>query len=444
MAFWNPTTSVIAVNTGTNPNDGTGDSIRDAFNKIDNNFSNVSAFLAGGGGAVSVDFLTSTITNLTSTTGNINTLTTAALTAATINSTSGNFVSNVIAGNLNATTGITNAGITSLSGNTYATNVALSGVLSVAGRTTINANLSVGGSVMPTANLTYDLGAPNNFFRNLYVQGLTQVNTVTASSDAGLLVLHANLSPGDTKDVGILGKYNEAGSNAYAYFGYQHATDNFVYIQTATNATAGNSVVYDGIYGNTQFGSQFLSNTTASTSTTTGALIVAGGVGVAGTVNATRIITPTANIASVSIGTVAGSLNVDGTVYSSGSPVVTVASLPTGTYGGASYNGSVLINYSFPSTSVTSGALTVTGGVGIGGSLYVGWNLKCAINQHHCNCQYRGCFQLWGNHCCWWIQWQYQYCLCTTTNFYQWTNHFFQFWTGYHKPIECQQSYCNR
>ena len=39
MAFWNPTTGVIAVNTGTNPNDGTGDSIRDAFNKIDNNFS---------------------------------------------------------------------------------------------------------------------------------------------------------------------------------------------------------------------------------------------------------------------------------------------------------------------------------------------------------------------------------------------------------------------
>ena len=367
MAFWNPTTGVIAVNTGTNPNDGTGDSIRDAFNKIDNNFSNVSAFLSAGAGGSTVDFLNSTITNLNSTIANIATVSATTAYITSTNGTSGNFSSNVVVNNLNANVGLHNAGVTTLTGNTYAGNLALSGNLSVTGKIILNSDLNIHGSVVPTANLTYDLGSSTNFFRNLYVQGLTQVNTVAASSDAGLLLLHANLSPGDVKDVGIVGKYNEAGANAYAFFGYQHSSDNFVYKQTPTNSTSGNSVVYDGVYGNTQFGSQYLSNATVSTSTTTGALIVAGGVGVAGTVNATQIVTPTANITSATIGTVAGSLNVDGAIYSAGTPVLTQALLPYNVFGSAYYSNAQ------PSTSTTTGTLVIPlGGLGVGGNINAG------------------------------------------------------------------------
>jgi hypothetical protein len=367
MAFWNPTTGVIAVNTGTNPNDGTGDSIRDAFNKIDNNFSNVSLFLAAGAGASSVDFLTSNITNLTGAFANVTTVNTAALTASSVNGVNGNFTSNVTVNNLNSNTGIYNAGITSLTGNTYAANVYATGGLTVLGATALG-NILVTGSIAPTANLSYDLGSPSNFFRNLYVQGLTQVNTVAASSDAGLLLLHANLSPGDIKDVGILGKYNESGANTYAFFGYQHSSDSFVYKQTPTNATGGNSVVYDGVYGNTHFGSQFLSNTTASTSTSTGALIVAGGVGVGGTVNATQIVTATANITSAMFGNVAGNLWIDGNIYSGGQPVLTPASFPYGQVYGQTVNGNAN-----PSTSTITGALIIpVGGLGVGGNIYAG------------------------------------------------------------------------
>ena len=47
MASWNGSENGIRfINYGTSPNDGTGDAIRDAFIKVDDNFGNLSAFLA--------------------------------------------------------------------------------------------------------------------------------------------------------------------------------------------------------------------------------------------------------------------------------------------------------------------------------------------------------------------------------------------------------------
>ena len=45
---WQPT-SIKDINEGTTANDGTGDSIRDAFTKVDENFSNITSFFNGGG-----------------------------------------------------------------------------------------------------------------------------------------------------------------------------------------------------------------------------------------------------------------------------------------------------------------------------------------------------------------------------------------------------------
>ena len=394
MAFWNPTTGVITVKVGTNPNDGTGDSIRNAFITIDNNFANVSSFLSGGAGAVSVDFLTSTITNLTGTIGNITTVNSTTLNSTAINGTSGNFVSNVIANNLNANTGIHNSGITTLTGNTSAGNIELSGILTVAGQTTINANLNAGGSIIPTANLSYDIGSPTNFFKNLYVQGLTQVNTVSLSASASILELNSGLTPGSHADVGILNKYDVNSANAYAYMGLQYATNNLIYKTGITiDPTAGNSIVVGGSYGNTQFGSQFLSNTTTSTSTTTGALIVAGGAGIAGNLNAgggvytNNIVATTANITSATIGTVAGNLSIDGSLSVGGFPVLTPASFPNGyNVYGQSYSGNIIVAPLLGSlnlsSNVSTGGIVVTGagGIGVGGNINAGGSINAGGN----------------------------------------------------------------
>ena len=45
MAFWNPG-QIISINDGARPNDGTGDDIRDAFIKVNNNFGNISSQLS--------------------------------------------------------------------------------------------------------------------------------------------------------------------------------------------------------------------------------------------------------------------------------------------------------------------------------------------------------------------------------------------------------------
>ena len=352
MALWQ-ISGINNIDDGVTPNDGTGDSIRDAFIKVGDNFANVSSFLSNP----QVDFLAANIQN--NLTANLSTIST--LNTSTLNSANSQLQTATISNLTSANLAVFN------------------------GQTTINGEIDFYGVVkthapiVPSANLLYDLGSPTNYFRNIYAAGLTQVSTVSASSDAGLLELHANLVPGDIKDVGILGKYNQTGSNSYAFFGFQHATDNFVYKQTNTDATQGNSIVFDGVYGNTQFGSQFLSNVTNATSQTTGTLIVGGGAGFGGDVYARsftgNVSAPVANIGRMNVtGTISGNLSVDGTIYANGAMVITSSSL--GAYGTVYAGGSVVGNQIFlsttQSTSPSTGSIVALGGVGIGGNVFAG------------------------------------------------------------------------
>ncbi len=98
-----------------------------------------------------------------------------------------------------------------------------------------------------------------------------------------------------------------------------------------------------------------ITSTTASSSTSTGALIVGGGIGVAGTSYIGGVINATNATASSSTST--GALVVTGGVG----------------VGGAAYIGGALRNTSNTgSTSSSTGATVVTGGVGVGENLYVG------------------------------------------------------------------------
>jgi hypothetical protein len=88
-----------------------------------------------------------------------------------------------------------------------------------------------------------------------------------------------------------------------------------------------------------------ITSTQATTSSSTGAFTVTGGVGIG------------------------GAMYVDGTIFSGGSAVLTSLS---GGFNGGTISGAVFINNSTAASNTTSGALRVTGGVGIGRSLYTG------------------------------------------------------------------------
>lgn len=349
MAYW--TSSITNVFTGYQPDDGTGDSIRDAFNAVDQNFQNINGYLSAGVTSGTINFGSMQANNAV-----IGTLTAT-------NSILGNI--GTFGGNVSTSGGL--IGSTLNIGNNSVLNTAVvAGNLDVYGYTIIHNNL------IPSANLVYNLGSPNAYFANIYTQGLVQVNTVQASSDAGLFQLHANLLPGDTKDVGVFGKFSTGPtSNAYAFFGTQDTTQNFVYKITNTNATAGNSVVYDGVYGNAQLGSLFLSNTVTSSNT----LVVAGNAAVRGTLYA-NIVGTVANVTTMTVSqSIAGNLNVDGNIFSNGAQVITTATQGFGViYNGVNsvFTGITLFPSTTPATSLSTGAVQILGGVGVQGNVWAG------------------------------------------------------------------------
>ena len=341
MAKW-LTSSVTYPDYGHSENDGTGDSIRNAFIAVDTNFQNLSSYLAQD----TIEFTNTVVSN--------------------------NAVfSNVSISNVRATNSTVLGNIdinNALTSNLNVANSAVFNTVGITGQTDIYGGVVIHNNIVPSANLLYNLGSPSNFFGNIYAKNLVQVNTVSASSDAGLLTLHANLLPGDTKDVGVFGKYNETISgNSYAFFGYQHTTNNFVYKITKTDVTLGNSVVYDGFYGNVQFGSAFLSNATPGGNT----LIVSGNTQVTGTTYG-NINSQVANIGMMTItGNVNGNVSFNGNLFSLGYPVVTTNML--GTYGNL-YAGGIITGDAYflsttPTTGIGTGAVKINGGLSVAGNI---------------------------------------------------------------------------
>jgi hypothetical protein len=311
MAFWN-SSQILTINDGANANDGTGDAIRSAFIKVNENFANISAFLASAEGDATVSFQNLQVTN----TLNANT-------------------ANVIVANIT--------------------------VNNVVGNTSFYGNSTIFGNILPGPGGTYNLGSPAYPFANLYVTTTVSTSQISQSTSSGILQVHANIQPADVQDVGILGNIsNNYTSNAYAFFGHQYVTGNFVYKITPNNAaTIGNGVVYDGVYGNAQLGGLFLSNSTISNSYTTGALIVNGGAGIGGNLN------------------VNGNATVTGNMYVAGGQVITTNSPGLGAFysAGSIFTSAVLVNVTTPSTNSGTGALVVQGGLGVGGSLNVYGNV---------------------------------------------------------------------
>lgn len=127
----------------------------------------------------------------------------------------------------------------------------------------------------------------------------------------------------DGKDIGLRMHYYK-GADKIAFLGWENTTQSLQYIADATETNSNVS----GTFGNVQFGSLLLSNSTVSSSTTTGAFIVTGGVGI----------------------------------------------------GGKTYQGGQLnVTDTTTATSTSTGAVVVTGGTGIGGNLHVGGTITGTV-----------------------------------------------------------------
>lgn len=170
----------------------------------------------------------------------------------------------------------------------------------------------------------------------------------------------------------IIGGYSGASINSAVYNGYITLADG-----------AGNLRAQWTGQGNlTHPGAMTITNANPSTDYYTGALVVAGGVGIQGTLNAVAINAPTilsggsqvvtfANLgtqvssvsagADMSVSTTTGAVTINNT-----------ATLQSITNRGLTTTNYINITNANASNGSTSGALTVSGGVGVGGNIFVG------------------------------------------------------------------------
>jgi len=150
------------------------------------------------------------------------------------------------------------------------------GALVVRGGLGLQGNLNVGGSVVIVGDIT--------------LQG--SGNTVTTDSLAveSPIIFVGQNNIADTFDLGFTGIYNDGVSEKYTGF-VRDASDNGIFKLFAnTDILPANTVDFTDVnlqYGSVMVGEVMIVNPVASSSKTTGALVVTGGLGVGGAVHAT-------------------------------------------------------------------------------------------------------------------------------------------------------------
>jgi hypothetical protein len=161
------------------------------------------------------------------------------------------------------------------------------GALRVNGGVGLLGNLYVGGNFNLQGNIT--IGGTGS---------TTSTSTLVIENPISFL---ANANNGDSQDIGIVGQY-VGGTNKYAGVVRDSVTKSFRFFDGVTTKPTTTVAFATSSAGNVYAGQLMLANSTVSSSTTTGALIVAGGAGIAGKlyvggeVTVTGSIVPTANL----------------------------------------------------------------------------------------------------------------------------------------------------
>ena len=221
-----------------------------------------------------------------------------------------------VGGNLSVTSTSTLNGNVNIQIATESTDTT-SGALVVAGGVGIAKDAYVGGNVVISGDLT--------------VNGTTTtINSNIVSIDDPVIELGTS-GVADSFDRGIVGLYN----TRKLFFGWNNSANVFTFVPDATVSSGSNIVTGTAgkaVFGEIVAGSNVsINNNTQSTNTTSGALVVGGGVGIASNLN------------------VGGNVNI---------------------------TNATRINDSTESSSITTGALQVIGGIGASGSIFTGGNLS--------------------------------------------------------------------
>ena len=343
---------------------------------------------AGTGATAGIRIITGTTANFVSTFDNAGNLTVAGNTTVSGGQlTVGNIVAtgNVsIAGNLSITGTYGNiTGANVISSNTVITsgNVTALGFVgtqygNVTGMT--GGNVYVTGTVLPTANISYDLGSPTLRWRSIYISA----NTI----DIGGATIGANVSMGTLTITGPGGaSFTLSGTSN------QNSTGAFGYLQAGSNS--------------------------AATSVTTGALQVTGGAGITGNLYvAGNIVTTGTGYITIPVGTTAqrpgtaasgmiryntslssfegygsawsslgGVKSVDGNTYILAEATVGAGDNTLWFYNNATNTAKLTTSnltllQTTTSTSSTTGALIVTGGIGVAKDSFFGANVTITGN----------------------------------------------------------------
>jgi hypothetical protein len=394
-------------------------------NATDASSTSTGALIVTGGAGIEAQLRVAGVTTLSNTTDS-----TALGTGALVVSAGGASINNQLrvggaatitgATQINNTLGTT--GITSFTNATdsSATNngalvvtggVGIGAQLRVGGNTTLTGDLAVNGGDLTTNQSTFNLlASPTtvNFAAagtavtigsttgtctirnantvvtgNLTVNGTTTtVNATTITVDDPVLTLGGDTAPAsdDNKDRGIEFRYFDV-SAKLGFFGWDDSSSGYRFLENATNS----SEVFSGTDARIFAGRLNLTTGTTSTNTTSGALIVTGGVGISENLNVGGISTFAGQItgnggaiidnvrigitADNEIDTSTGNLIIDsagGTTtiddILSVSGVTTVTNVTAQTVTGPTFT--------------SDGAFRVTGGAGISGNVAIGGNLR--------------------------------------------------------------------
>ena len=253
---------------------------------------------------------------------------------------------------------------------------ASAGSLGVSGGASIAKNTYVGGNLVVGGTVTFGGSATN----------VLSTNTVYTDNILELHIPSGGVSGAwgsdDLKDIGLRFHYYNASADTNAALVLAHDTKALEWYGTGAGSD-GSQISSTATYGTFKTGAIQLVNTTTSVGTDSGALIVAGGVGIGGTLNiggeayswasgvAAKLLTE-ANLSNFGVTSLRAGT---GTSVSTSTGIVTVwstASLQTVTDVGYATTNPINITNTTATTSSTTGALTVAGGVGIAGGLYVG------------------------------------------------------------------------
>jgi hypothetical protein len=257
-----------------------------------------------------------------------------------------------------------------------------------------NANLqftgtgvSVGGNINSSSTLTGSLYVRGGvgITGNAFIGGTTTITDITNSSSTttGALVIAGGAGIASTLFVG--GTVSSIGASIYGIIYTNNIqigqSGNNINFLSASGAVLGNFNTSNGWFRSAQ--------TTSSSSTSTGALVSAGGLGIAGNAfiggtfvqqnNTSSVGTNSGAITVVGGVGIAGNAFIGGTFvqqnttssFSTSSGSITVAG-GVGIAGNAFIGGTFVQQNTTSSVGTNSGAITVAGGVGIAGNAFIG------------------------------------------------------------------------